>query len=105
MDLKVSIITVTYNSAATLEQTMLSVLEQTYTNIEYIIVDGGSTDGTLKIIEKYKSKISKCISIGNFRLNPNFMIVFINKPYFCRYLHFRADFYDFKITFIISLNP
>ena len=61
MDLKVSIITVTYNSAATLEQTMLSVLEQTYTNIEYIIVDGGSTDGTLKIIEKYKSKISKFI--------------------------------------------
>ena len=62
MDIKVSIITVTYNSAATLEQTILSVTEQTYQNIEYIIVDGGSTDGTLQIIEKYKTKISKFIS-------------------------------------------
>lgn len=62
MNLKVSIITVTFNSAATLEQTILSITQQTYTNIEYIIVDGGSTDGTLEIIEKYKNKISKFIS-------------------------------------------
>jgi glycosyltransferase involved in cell wall biosynthesis len=56
---KISIITVTYNSAATLEQTIRSVIGQTYKNIEYIIVDGKSTDGTLGIVEKYISAIAK----------------------------------------------
>ena len=60
--MKVSIITITYNSAATIEQTINSVLDQSYSNIEYIIVDGGSTDNTLQIIDKYKGKISKIIS-------------------------------------------
>jgi glycosyltransferase len=59
---KISIITVTYNSAQTLEHTIQSVLSQTYSNIEYIIVDGKSTDNTLEIIEKYKNKISQFIS-------------------------------------------
>lgn len=60
--MKVSIITVCLNSAATLEQTINSVLSQTYTNIEYIIIDGGSTDGTIDIIKKYESQISCWIS-------------------------------------------
>lgn len=60
--MKISIITVTYNSAATLEETILSVINQSYTNIEYIIVDGKSTDSTLIIIDKYKSRITKFIS-------------------------------------------
>lgn len=60
--MKISIITITFNSAATIEQTINSVLEQTYPEIEYIIVDGGSTDDTLKIIEKYKAGIAKFIS-------------------------------------------
>jgi glycosyltransferase len=60
--LKVSLITVTYNSAATLEQTILSVAKQTYRNIEYIVVDGGSTDDTLNIIRKHRSVISKTVS-------------------------------------------
>lgn len=60
--MKISIITITYNSAATLEQTIQSVLNQTYRSIEYIIVDGGSTDGTLAIIEKYKDKIHQFVS-------------------------------------------
>lgn len=51
--LKISIITATYNSGRTLEQTILSVIRQDYPNIEYIIVDGKSTDDTLEIIEKY----------------------------------------------------
>lgn len=54
---KVSIITVCYNSERTIEQTILSVLGQTYKNIEYIIVDGASKDNTLEIIKKYKQRI------------------------------------------------
>ena len=50
----VSIITVCFNSEKTIERTIQSVLEQTYENLEYIIVDGKSTDHTLKIVEKYR---------------------------------------------------
>jgi len=57
--LKVSIITVCYNSAETIEDTILSVVSQDYASIEYIIVDGKSSDTTLSIIEKYNSKITK----------------------------------------------
>lgn len=53
--MKISIITVCYNSAATIESTIKSVTSQDYPNIEYIIVDGGSTDGTLDIINRYTS--------------------------------------------------
>ena len=50
--MKVSIITATYNSAATLATCMTSVVNQTYNNIEYIIIDGGSTDGTIPMVTK-----------------------------------------------------
>lgn len=60
--MKISIITITYNSAATIEQTIQSVIGQTYKNIEYIIVDGLSKDNTLEIISRYKDKVSKVIS-------------------------------------------
>jgi glycosyltransferase involved in cell wall biosynthesis len=59
---KVSIITITYNSGATLKDTIESVVNQSYGDIEYIIVDGKSTDNSLSIIESYKDKISKVIS-------------------------------------------
>jgi glycosyltransferase involved in cell wall biosynthesis len=59
---KVSIITVCYNSARTLQDTIESVLAQTYTNIEYIIIDGGSTDDTPAIIEKYRNRIAHVVS-------------------------------------------
>ena len=60
--MKFSIITVTYNAAEFLEKTILSVLTQSYGNIEYIIVDGASKDGTLDIIRQYESGIAHWIS-------------------------------------------
>ena len=59
---KLSVVTIVYNNVRDIERTMLSVLEQTYTHIEYIIVDGLSTDGTLDVISKYRDRISKLIS-------------------------------------------
>ena len=58
----ISVITVAFNGAATLEHTVCSVIEQTYKNIEYIIIDGGSTDGTLDIIRKYEGNIDYWVS-------------------------------------------
>lgn len=55
---KVSVVTICYNSVQFIEKTIQSVLSQTYPNIEYIVIDGGSTDGTKEIIEKYSSRIS-----------------------------------------------
>lgn len=58
----ISIITVVYNGSKTLEQTIQSVIRQSYQNIEYIIIDGGSTDETINIIKKYEKYISNWIS-------------------------------------------
>lgn len=58
----VSIITVCLNSEKTIEETILSVINQTYKNVEYIVIDGESEDRTKEIINKYKNNISKYIS-------------------------------------------
>lgn len=59
---KISIITISFNTINTIEQTILSIVNQTYTNIEYIIIDGGSTDGTIDIIKKHSDKITYWIT-------------------------------------------
>lgn len=59
---KISIITIVYNNVRDIEYTIASVLKQTYSNIEYIIIDGASTDGTLDIIETYKSHLHILVS-------------------------------------------
>ena len=59
---KISIITISFNSEKTIEETIRSVVSQNYANLEYVIIDGGSTDSTLKIVEKYRNKIATVIS-------------------------------------------
>ncbi len=56
--MKISVVTVCYNSVDTIEETMLSVLNQTHPDVEYIIIDGGSTDGTVDIIKKYAEHLA-----------------------------------------------
>ena len=58
----ISIITVVYNGEKYLEETIQSVINQTYDNVEYIIIDGGSTDGTIEIIKKYEENINYWVS-------------------------------------------
>ena len=59
---KISVITVVKNSSKTIEKTIQSLLNQKYENIEYLVIDGKSTDGTLEILDKYKKNISLLIS-------------------------------------------
>ncbi len=59
---KISIVTVVYNAKSFIEQTIKSVISQSYTNIEFIIIDGGSDDGTLELAEKYQSQIALILS-------------------------------------------
>ena len=60
--MKISIITVVWNNIKTINDTIDSVLSQTYKNIEYIVIDGGSTDGTLSVLESRRDQLSALVS-------------------------------------------
>ena len=62
MNPKISIITVCFNAEKTIEETIRSVISQTYKNIEYVIIDGKSSDNTLKIVQNYSHNINKLVS-------------------------------------------
>ena len=59
---KISVVTVSFNCVQNIELTILSVINQTYSDVEYIVIDGGSTDGTVDIIKSYSDRISYWIS-------------------------------------------
>ena len=59
---KFSVITVTYNAEKVLEDTVQSVISQTYHHVEYIIIDGASKDGTLEIVDRYRDRIHQLVS-------------------------------------------
>ena len=68
--MKISIITVVRNDVEHIEQTMLSVLEQDYPDVEYIVVDGGSTDGTAAVIERYANRLAYWVSESDGGIYP-----------------------------------
>ena len=85
---KISIVTPSYNQAEFLERTILSVLNQNYPNLEYIIIDGGSTDGSVEIIKKYEKYLAYWVNekdggIANamnkgLRLSKGDLIIYVN---------------------------
>lgn len=99
----ISIITVVFNGFPDIEKTILSVLNQTYNNIEYIIIDGNSTDGTLETIKKYENQIDYWISEKDFGIYDA-----MNKgAELCtgesiNFLNCADEFYNINLTKLIS---
>ncbi len=107
--MKISIITPSYNQAKFIERTILSVLSQNHPNLEYIVIDGGSTDGTIEILKKYSDKIiwksekdngqSDAINKG-FKIATGDIIAYLNSDdtYESETLRKVTDFFQKNLT-------
>ena len=112
---KFSVITVVKNDKFKISNTIKSVLNQTYKNFEYIVVDGKSTDGTLKVLSKYKKKINSLISKSDngiyyamnrgIKISKGEIIVFINSGDLFKKnsLKIVSDLFDKKKKLILFL--
>ena len=102
----ISIITVVFNGEKYLEQTIQSVINQTYDNVEYIIIDGGSTDGTVDIIKKYEGQIDYWISEEDDGIY-DAMNKGINlaSGEWINFMNAGDIFYDEKVLNTIYINP
>jgi glycosyltransferase involved in cell wall biosynthesis len=78
---KISIITPSYNQGQFIEETILSVINQNYPNLEYIIIDGGSTDNTVEIIKKYEKHLTYWVSPKDEGLPRNQPLVVSNDDF------------------------
>ena len=101
---RISIITVCYNAADFIEQTIRSVIAQTYPNLEYIMIDGGSSDGTVDIIRQYESHLSYWHSQPDRGISHAFNIGFAcSHGDWIFYLH--ADDFFWEPTVITNILP
>lgn len=95
---KISVITINYNNKEGLEKTIKSIISQTYSNIEYIVIDGGSTDGSKEIIQKYANQISFWVSEKDKGIY-NAMNKGIAQAHgeYCNFMNSGDTFYDNKV--------
>ncbi len=101
----ITVITVVFNGEQFLEETILSVINQTYDNVEYIIIDGGSTDGTLDIIRKYERAIDYWVSEKDRGISDAFNKALITST--GSYINFQGDgdgFYNIDSLKEVSRN-
>lgn len=113
---KISIVTVSYNTSDCIEKTIQSVINQTYPNVEYLIIDGGSTDGTQQIIERYDDRIAYFVSekdkglydgmnkgiaaaTGDYLLFMNADDVFVNNEVVEKIVHFIEEHPDADVVY------
>lgn len=113
---KISIVTVSYNTSDCIEKTIQSVINQTYPNVEYLIIDGGSTDGTQQIIERYDDRIAYFVSekdkglydgmnkgiaaaTGDYLLFMNADDVFVNNEVVEKIVHFIEERPDADVVY------
>lgn len=94
----ISVITVVYNDVLNIEKTILSVLNQSYNEFEYIIIDGGSTDGTTEVIRKYESKLKVFISEPDNGIYDamNKGVNYVTGAFLC-FMNSGDIFYDFDV--------